>query len=652
MGDRDLNFEEMSKPQLIRELRELRTAEGRLHDLDDADPRRLIDGDLHVHQVQLEMQNRELREARGLLEDSRNRYADLYDFAPVGYCTLDEKGRIQEINLNGAALFGISREQLLGKPVSSLASIADKEEFESHVKKCFQEKARTISEVALSLKERGSVVVQLVSTPELDTDGAVTGCRTAITDISALKHLEARLRFLADVGEVVASPGDYQGTVAAIARLAVPFLADLCVVDLLEDDGSPRRFEAAFADANKQAELGECVRLCALRPGRRTPQARVIESGEPLLYEEIQGSALEEIEEDAEQAKVMRAVGLKSTMIVPLSARGRILGALTFAAAESGRRYSAADLAFAEMIARRAAMAMDNSRLYALEQRGSRAREDLLAIVSHELRTPLGSVLMNVDLLLRESSGHDEQRKHGRKELQRIKRAADRMNALIQDLLDTVSIAAGRISVERTRIAPVPIIVEALEALQPEAAAKSLHSESVIPANLPAIFADPTRLQQVFANLLGNAIKFTPDGGTITVRADPSGDAVRFSVADTGPGIPHEDLSHLFDRFWQAQRKARVGTGLGLFIVKGIVNAHGGRIWVDSEIGVGTTFYFTLPVAVQSHRPDETPRVNGHRAIPAADSPDAPDVFKEGRQSYAAPLEEMIKKAERASQSA
>ncbi len=633
MGDQDL--EKMSKPELVRELRKLRTAEGRLQEVDETDPRRLIQ-ELHVHQVQLEMQNQELREAQGLLEDSRSRYADLYDFAPIGYCTLDEKGRIQEINLTGAALFGISREQLIGRPVSSLASIVGKEVFQSHVKRCFQEKARATGEVTLSVKGRSSVVVQLVSAPALDTGGAVTGCRTAITDISVLKHLEARLRFLADVGEVVSSPGDYRGTVVAVARLAVPFLADLCVVDLLEDDGSLRRFEVAFADAKKQAELAESVRHLPPGPGRRTPHERVIESGEPLLYEEIQGSALEEVEQDAEFARAMRAVGVKSKMVVPLIARGRILGALTFAAAESDRRYSAADLAFAEEIARRAAMAMDNARLYALEQRGARAREDLLAIVSHDLKNPLSSILMSVELLLREPATHDERRKHGRKELKRLKSAADRMNGLIQDLLDTASIAAGRISVERVSVAPVPVISESLEALAPLAAPKSLRLESAFPADLPAVFADPARLQQVFANLLGNAIKFTPDGGTVTVRADTSGDAVRFSVSDTGPGISHEDMSHLFDRFWQAQRKARVGTGLGLFIVKGIVDAHGGRIWIDSEVGVGSTFFFTLPVAVQSPRPDERPNPNGQQAGPAvANSPDT-DVFKEGRKSYPA----------------
>ncbi|MBA2479931.1 MAG: PAS domain S-box protein [Planctomycetes bacterium] len=624
MGDQDL--EEMSKPELVRELRKLRTAEERLENLGDADPKRLIQ-DLHVHQVQLEMQNRELREAQGLLVDSQNRYADLYDFAPVGYCTLDEKGRIQEINLTGAVLFGISREQLIGKPVSSLASIAGKDVFQSHVKKCFQEKARATGEVTLSVKGRGSVAVQLVSTPALDMGGAVTGCRTAITDISALKHLEARLRFLADVGEVVSSPGDYRGTIAALARLAVPFLADLCIVDLLEDDGSLCRFEVAFADAKNEADLADSVRYWAPRPGRRTPQERVVESGEPLLYEELQGSALNGVEQDAELAKAMRAVGVKSKMVVPLMARGHILGALTFAVAESDRRYSAADLAFAEEIARRAAMAMDNARLYALEQRGTRAREDLLAIVSHDLKNPLGSILMSVELVLRESAAHDERRKHGRKELQRIKHAADRMNALIRDLLDTASIAAGRIAVERARVAPLPVISESLDVLQPQAAAKSLRLETELSAELPAIFADPARLQQVFANLLGNAIKFTPDGGTITVRAHPSGDAVLFSVSDTGPGIPHDDLSHLFDRFWQAQRKARVGSGLGLFIVKGIVDAHGGRIWVDSEVGAGSTFFFTLPVAVEADRPDETPYVHGQPAVPLANSPDA-DVFK------------------------
>ena len=171
------------------------------------------------------------------------------------------------------------------------------------------------------------------------------------------------------------------------------------------------------------------------------------------------------------------------------------------------------------------------------------------------------------------------------------------MNRLLEDLLDTASIEGGRLSVEKEAIDMGPLVAEALEALSPVAASKSLNLTNELPAELPAVLADTPRIQQVLANLLGNAIKFTPQAGTIIVRAEPSDGVVTFSVTDTGPGIPEENVPHLFERLWQAKHTASLGTGLGLFIVKGIVESHEGTVWVESRVGHGSTFFFTLPVA-------------------------------------------------------
>lgn len=229
-------------------------------------------------------------------------------------------------------------------------------------------------------------------------------------------------------------------------------------------------------------------------------------------------------------------------------------------------------------------------------QRATSARENLLAAVSHDLGNPLSVILMNVAVMTM-PSGSDDRRK-SKKKLESIKRAADRMKRLIEDLLDTVSIEAGKLSVEPRRLAVAPLVAEAIDAMASLAARKSLQFTNELPADLPPVLADNGRLVQVFANLLGNAIKFTPEGGKITVRADTVGETVQFSVTDTGAGIPEQDLPHLFDRFWQARPTALQGTGLGLNIVRGIVEAHGGRIWVDSRVGAGSTFLFTLPLAL------------------------------------------------------
>jgi signal transduction histidine kinase len=236
---------------------------------------------------------------------------------------------------------------------------------------------------------------------------------------------------------------------------------------------------------------------------------------------------------------------------------------------------------------------MDNVRLVGEAQEALRAREDLLAIVSHDLRNPLGVVLASTSLLLKANLPPDKQER-ARRQVEAIQRAGNRMNRLIRDLLDFASIQAGRLSVSVRPQDVAAMVAEVLEVTEPLAAPKSMRLVSEVAPGL-AIRCDHDRVIQLFSNLIGNAIKFTPDGGTITVRASAEPDVVRFAVVDTGPGISAAELPYVFDRYYQAQRKNRDGIGLGLSIARGIVEAHGGRIWVESKEGQSSTFFFTLP---------------------------------------------------------
>jgi len=223
----------------------------------------------------------------------------------------------------------------------------------------------------------------------------------------------------------------------------------------------------------------------------------------------------------------------------------------------------------------------------------TRARDDVLATVSHDLKNPLGTIYTSAALLL--DVPLDEQQRV--KQLGVIRRTAERMNRLIQDLLDVSRMEAGRFSVDPL---PEPIdtlIGEALEMLEPLAAGRKVTLIDRTSASLCHVLADRGRVLQVLSNLVGNAVKFTPEHGSVTIGADAIEQAVRFSVADQGPGIPAEHLDRIFDRFWQADRKAGEGAGLGLAIAKGIIEAHGGRIWAESGPGPGATFFFTLPLA-------------------------------------------------------
>jgi signal transduction histidine kinase len=224
------------------------------------------------------------------------------------------------------------------------------------------------------------------------------------------------------------------------------------------------------------------------------------------------------------------------------------------------------------------------------------AREQVLKIVSHDLRNPLSTISMCASLLLDPDPAMrpaDPERY-----LSMINRAGDRMNRLVQDLLDVAKLEAGRVGIAARELQVGPLVREAHEMLAPLAVEKSIRLECVVSDALPAVTADGGRLLQVLSNLVGNAVKFTPKKGRIVIRADPAPDGVRFSVADTGPGIPQEQLSKLFGQFWQANPADRRGIGLGLTIAKGIIDAHGGRIWVESRVGEGTTFYFTISTAL------------------------------------------------------
>jgi len=265
------------------------------------------------------------------------------------------------------------------------------------------------------------------------------------------------------------------------------------------------------------------------------------------------------------------------------------------AIARADHPFTNEDVALFAELARAGSLAIDNARLYLDSQQALRAREEVLAIVSHDLRNPLNAVKLGASLLAhsKEISGED------REQLEIIDISANRMADLIADLLDVTRLEGGkRLPIEPARVEIEPLFGEAHELFRSQAAASQINLDYEIEEATPAIFADRHRVLQVLSNLIGNALKFTPAQGFIFFRAKPHDDGlVLFSVTDSGPGIPKENLKDIFNPYWQAKRAERLGAGLGLPIARGIVESHGGKIWVESEPGKGTTFFFTLPAA-------------------------------------------------------
>lgn len=400
------------------------------------------------------------------------------------------------------------------------------------------------------------------------------------------------LRFLTKAGETLASTLDYEATLQAVADLAVPRVACFCLVDIEEAEGV-RRLGIAHVEPD-QIPILERV---AMVPSQTESNSRVawsLESGEPLLISPVSAEWLHEIARDEEHFDLLTRLAPTSLMLVPLLARGQALGVLALASTRTDRYYQATDLSLARELGRIAAISIDNSRLYQEAQNAVRARDEVLRVVSHDLRNPISTISMGASHLLEEAPEELRNGPFGRV-LRTIRSSTDRASRMIDDLLDVSRIEAGQLAIEAS---PEPIgrlLEEAVETHRHIAEKSQIRLVLSASEALLWVIVDRSRVLQILGNLVGNALKFTPEGGEVEVGAASDGEEVRCYVSDTGPGIPEDQLAHVFDRFWQARRTDRRGLGLGLAIVRGLVEAHGGRVWVESEIGHGSRFNFTLP---------------------------------------------------------
>jgi signal transduction histidine kinase len=275
-----------------------------------------------------------------------------------------------------------------------------------------------------------------------------------------------------------------------------------------------------------------------------------------------------------------------------------------------GARFGEPEVALAEELGRRAAMAVENARLFGEARAATEARQHTLAVVAHDLRNPLTAIRMEAEMIsamLQPTASAYE-----RDGLKRIHGMTGRMDGLIQDLLEVSRMERGSLALETFPRDPAALLAEAAGALRPLTSAHGLQLVVRTADHLPAVQADGARVVQIVGNLVGNAVKFTPKGGTVTLACEPAEGEVRFEVADTGPGIPPEQVPHIFGAFWQARHADRRGLGLGLSIARGLVEAHGGRIWVESEPGHGASFVFTLPLADGQALDAEADAADGH----------------------------------------
>jgi signal transduction histidine kinase/DNA-binding NarL/FixJ family response regulator len=401
-------------------------------------------------------------------------------------------------------------------------------------------------------------------------------------------HPGRAAHLLARAGRVLAASLDYSETVRNLAGLAVPALADWCVIDVPGDDGRPRPLEVAAADpAGADALRQQLPSLRSSAGLHADAVAHVLATGRPLQVAAAPADA--KAADHAGHPSLPPALAPRAMVVAPLTARGAVIGALTLART-GRRRFTPADTAAAEELGVLAGLAMHNATLYAQAQRATHARDEVLGVVAHDLRNPLMAISMYAHVL------HETELTGQQAEwLDVVLRNTERMNALIQDLLDISALDAGRLRVQPAPCTVRPLLAEALQLLEPQALGAGVRLSGPQEGALPAVVADRDRVLQVLSNLLGNAVKFTPAGGGVELAAEARGGEVVFTVRDDGPGIGPDDLPRVFDRFWQGMGTRRGGAGLGLAIARGILESHGGRIWVESAPGAGSTFSFTLP---------------------------------------------------------
>jgi signal transduction histidine kinase/integral membrane sensor domain MASE1 len=426
----------------------------------------------------------------------------------------------------------------------------------------------------------------------------------------ALRRTEDQFRLLADASQVLSESLDYKATLDALSALVVPRFADWYAVDLLEADGVQTQIAIAHSDPAKVQLAHEFRARYPPRSDAPRGVPHVLRTGTSELYPEITDELLRIAALDEEQYRMARDLSLYSAMVVPLSARGRVFGAMSLVSAESRKRYTESDLALAQELARRAALAVDNARLYQEAQKAIedatqaiRARDEFLSIASHELRTPLTSLELQVSMLARSAAKIDGAFVPAEKVTSKVEiigRQVERLTGLVENLLDVSRAVAGRLMLQPEETSFKAVVEEVAGRLREQMARAGCRL--LLQADDPCVGRwDRLRLDQIVTNLLSNAVKYGP-GKPIEIRLQSREGAALLTVRDHGIGILPEDQARIFERFERAVSARHFGgLGLGLWIVKQIVTAMGGTISVKSETGQGSEFTVVLPKQETPH---------------------------------------------------
>lgn len=537
----------------------------------------------------------ERRKALASLRESEGRFRMMAESVPVMLWLTSATGQVEYFNRAWREFTGRPVESDLGDGWAENLHPDDVDHTLAAFRTAFE--SQQTYEVEYRLRRHDGEYRWVLATgiPRYDADGVYRGFTGSCIDIHERRRNEENQRFLSEATRVLASSLDFHTTLASVARLAVPTVADWCVIYIMDEDGHLRREAAAHIDPERVDSALDVGERFPTDPELESVLDYVVRTGQPRLYPIVTDEMLAESADDEEHLDLLRRAGFTSAMILPIIARERVLGVIALVRADQGQHYGEDDLAIAQHLARRSAVAIDNSRLYQEAQESSRARDQFLAVAAHELRSPLTSMKGFAQLLLRrarKSATGDE----WLSPLQTIDTQVNRMTELVNRLLDVSRIEEKRLQLVR---APADLRQVVTDAVVEAQMTTENHTIRYAGTDEPVVLEiDSTRVTQVMSNLLDNAIRYSPPGTTVTVdlQADDSGAVV--AVHDEGPGVPAALRERLFERYFSgmaAPRGSTEGLGLGLYVASGIVDAHGGSIWVESDGDHGATFRFYLP---------------------------------------------------------
>ncbi|HEV7819803.1 MAG TPA: ATP-binding protein, partial [Burkholderiales bacterium] len=427
-----------------------------------------------------------------------------------------------------------------------------------------------------------------------------------VIDITQRKSGEDREHFLARISEGLAELADQTSTLQKVTAAVVPAIADWCAVDLIDSDGAHKRIASSHIDPLKEEHPHPLGSALDEEGADMSVPAKVFATRQPELISNVWDARPGSRRDDESRLRTLREFGLRSYICVPLVSRDKVLGTLTLGTSTSGRRYQASDLIIATEVGRRVSIAVENANLYFAIRQSAKRKDEFLATLAHELRNPLAP-LRNSLQIMRTARGDKDviSYAHGVME-----RQVSQLRRLVDDLLDVSRIDTGKIELRRERILLSAVVKNALEAIRPSIESKH-ELVVVLPPDDVYLDVDPARMAQVITNLLDNADKYTPAGGHISLSVMAQAHEVTIVVADTGIGIHSEMLNNIFDMFVQADssfERPYGGLGIGLTLVKRLVEMHGGSIRAESAgPGKGSSFIVTLPpVSKGSDLPSST----------------------------------------------